>query len=111
MTAWHLTVGYQYDGSGDAWEILRDTVEEVRQNPLVVAEKANICHGDARAYLSSHAAITSREGECPGLSSVVLLASGGEPGRLTKERLARAFILLVLERMAEMDININVAAG
>ncbi len=111
MTAWHLTVGYQYDGSGDEWEILFDTVEEVRQNPLLVAEKAGVCQEDAKAYLLSPPAITIREGQPLGLSSVVLLASGGEPGRRTKERLARAFILLLMERMAEMDININVSAA
>ena len=106
MTGWHLTIGYQYDGSDDEWEILRDIVEEVRQNPLPISEKAGVSQGDAAMYFGSPSAVTILEDRDD--PSVMLLASGGGDGRKTKETLARAFVLMVLERMAELDININV---
>lgn len=121
MTGYHLQVGYQSGNSkADAWEALKAIVADLRTRPNELAvecaryddfskadlmEYAELYQGDRDATISIIEADGDREAE------VMQLASGMGASRDIKEALRRAFCRLVICRMHERGMEVNLVVA
>ena len=119
MTGWHLTIGYNPSGGeADCFEQLCVAARAVERKPDLVAFEAGVEGEDALAYfhpVNSKAVTVLRDKPDDAGDewepSIMLSASGGGRERRVKERLARAFVLMVLRRMADREINVSVSVA
>jgi hypothetical protein len=117
-TGYHITVGYNSNRVGDAvattlLEVVKSICAEPKQildNALVI-EGAMIPEEYADSYREPWNDLTIKIiAEKDGSPNIMQMASGGGHERNHKEAMRRAFCRLVLERMHQhrMEVNINV---
>lgn len=121
MTGYHISIGYQSGSSSrhdrdSAWRELLATVAKLREQPQRITQEAKRldsglllpdlleCAETHRAASEGCAVQIVERGDG---DEVMLLASGGEPGRACKESVRRAFCRLVIEEMHSKGIEIN----
>lgn len=121
MTGYHISIGYNANGSLNAWALLMETVEEVCAAPgHIIAEvkretlewKDDELHDYVYRYKArddQSITITPPEGDKNG--EVMQLASGGGESRRIKEAVRRAFSRLVMLRMHKLGIEVNLTVA
>lgn len=120
-TGWSLSIGYNSDRStldqNELWSVLKAVSFSIRHDTAGLFQEALAfdappnCGGeDLEDYCAVYT--TAREDGGPlwidDINQVVsIVASGGEPSRIQKEHVARAFCRLVIYAMHQRGIEVN----
>lgn len=133
-TGYHLRVGYCSGSSGEHdayknWQMLVQLVGEIRDQPgMIIKEVERVGDQDkhdgtllwSAAEDMSTAAAEAGSQACmviddpPGGGrdrEVLLMASGGKPGRAAKEAVRRAFCRVVIEEMHRRGIEVSLVVA
>lgn len=125
MTGYHIRLGYNANSdNADNWPILEKAAFDLCEHPIRLYNEA-VDFGCPQqldgAYLSNYAeaykqhedaTITIDEGtDIDNPPQIMILASGGAPGRTFKEHLGRAFCRLLLIEMHRRGIEISITVA
>ena len=128
MTGFYITAGYQYHTSAEDCEEQLDSVatELAKNHDAIIAEVERV--EPSRCSYKILRDVVAQYGKGEDLSititrtaidgdpdetelTVSQLASGGDPYRLAKEVVRRAFCRLLIERMNALGFNVNLSVS
>lgn len=123
-TSWNISIGYisgtTYNGDvNTAWETLKQDAKDLADSPYVLLAEYNLYArhiGDDETPTLVYATQYSAKEYNPMTVNdekqrIFIGASGGNPSRAVKEHMARAFIRVLMRRMHERGIDVNVSVS